>query len=196
MPRHELRDAHTSSTCSRFETTNQRNNTPLNLPKRPGNNGGVESARESQWQTSSTLERTKRSSRQGKPFSKRQDKSVVLARDLRQVISACEQGSFDVGIVGQALPAMEKLRVTDTLRRLCSSIRILEFHDAIKPDVETADAQLRVADTRPEDLGDSKSTCPCVPQKRRSLSLANPPRQPARFRFGPDPHSHQHKTHL
>jgi hypothetical protein len=54
---------------------------------------------------------------------------VVVAHDLREVISACEQGSFEVG-VGQALPAMEKLRVTDTLRRLCSGIRILEFHDA------------------------------------------------------------------
>ena len=77
---------------------------------------------------------------------------MVLARDLRQVSSACEQGSFDVGIIGQALPAMEKLRVTDTLRRLCSSARILEFHDGIKPDVDTADAHLRVAETRAEDL--------------------------------------------
>jgi hypothetical protein len=31
-------------------------------------------------------------------------------------MSACEQSRFEVGIVGQALPAMEKLRVTDTLR--------------------------------------------------------------------------------
>jgi hypothetical protein len=38
------------------------------------------------------------------------------------------------------------------LAEICSGIRILEFHDGIKPDVDTADAHLRVADTRPEDL--------------------------------------------
>jgi CheY-like chemotaxis protein len=75
--------------------------------------------------------------------------SVTLARDLRELISACEGSSFDIGIIGQAMPTMEKLRVSDTLRNRCEGIRLLEFHDAIKPDVETADAHLRVADTTP-----------------------------------------------
>ena len=42
---------------------------------------------------------------------------------------------------------MEKLRVSDTLRQKCEGIRILEFHDAIKPDLKNADAHLRVMET-------------------------------------------------
>jgi len=96
--------------------------------------------------------------------------NVVLARDLRQVMSACDAGSFDVGIIGQALPAMEKLRVTDTLRRLCSGIRILEFHDAIKPDVDTADAHLRVADTNPGNFLDTVTELALVGRKKGKAS--------------------------
>src|SRR5438270_1725316 len=81
--------------------------------------------------------------------------SVTLARDLRELISACEGSSFDIGIIGQALPAMEKLRISDTLRNHCEGIRILEFHDAIKPDVQTADAHLRMADTTPASFLDT-----------------------------------------
>jgi PleD family two-component response regulator len=116
------------------------------------------------------LARTKLSCRQGKQFSKKAGQKVVLARDLRQVMSACEQGSFDVGIVGQALPAMEKLRVTDALRRLCSGIRILEFHDAIKPDVETADANLRVADTTPANFLEAVTELARVRRKKGKAS--------------------------
>ena len=96
--------------------------------------------------------------------------NVVLARDLREVMAACEAGSFDVGIIGQALPAMEKLRVTDTLRKLCSGIRILEFHDAIKPDVETADANLRVADTTPATFLDTITELARVHRKKGKAS--------------------------
>lgn len=71
---------------------------------------------------------------------------VTLARDLREVVAACEREGFDIGIIGQALPPMEKLRVCDTLRKHCPAIRILEFHDAIKPDLGNANAHLRVAD--------------------------------------------------
>ena len=77
---------------------------------------------------------------------------VALARNLREVIAACETRKFDVGIVGQALPPMEKLRVSHTLRERCPDIKLLEFHNALRPDVEFADAHLRVAETSPEDL--------------------------------------------
>src|SRR2546421_11019658 len=92
--------------------------------------------------------------------------SVVLARDLREVMAACEAGSFDVGVIGQALPHMEKLRVTDTLRKLCSGIRILELHDAIKPDVDTADAHLRVADTTPAGFLDTVTELARIRRKK------------------------------
>jgi CheY-like chemotaxis protein len=59
--------------------------------------------------------------------------TVTLARDLRELVSACEKGSFDVGIIGQALPQMEKLRVADTLRGRCAGIRILELTTASSP---------------------------------------------------------------
>src|SRR5437763_1321905 len=35
--------------------------------------------------------------------------------------------SFDVGSIGQALPQMEKLRVSDTLRKRCTGIKILIY---------------------------------------------------------------------
>ncbi|HJW99420.1 MAG TPA: hypothetical protein VJ453_04640 [Terriglobales bacterium] len=105
-----------------------------------------------------------------KTILERAGHDVILARDLREVISACEKSSFDVGIIGQALPQMEKLRVTDTLRRVCSGIRILEFHDAIKPDVETADAHLRVADTTPANFLDTVTELARVRRKKGKAS--------------------------
>jgi DNA-binding response OmpR family regulator len=96
--------------------------------------------------------------------------TVTLARDLREIISACDTGSFDIGIIGQTLPAMEKLRVSDILRNHCSGIRILEFHDAIKPDVETADANLRVADTTPATFLDTITDLARVRRKKGKAS--------------------------
>jgi CheY-like chemotaxis protein len=78
--------------------------------------------------------------------------TVHLARDLHELIAACEKASFDVGIVGQSLPATEKQRVSGILRQYCSGIKILEFHNGVVPEVETADAHLRVGDSTPADL--------------------------------------------
>src|SRR5258708_14185308 len=49
---------------------------------------------------------------------------VTLARDLREVIAGCEQGRFDVVILGQSLPSQEKHRVSDTVSKLCPGVKI------------------------------------------------------------------------
>lgn len=96
--------------------------------------------------------------------------TVALARDLRHVIAACERDTFDVGIIAPTLPAKEKLRVTDTLRRHCSGIRILEFHDAATPDIENADAHLRIAETAPERLVETVNQLARVRRKEGKAS--------------------------
>jgi len=49
------------------------------------------------------------------------------------ILSTCEQSSFEIGIGGQALPAMEKLRVTDTLGRPCSASGFWNFTTRLSP---------------------------------------------------------------
>ena len=77
---------------------------------------------------------------------------VTLARDLRQVVAACEQTEFDVVILGQALPAKEKQRVVHTVLEHCKLVRVLEYHDALAPDIPTVDAHLHVAGSTPQSL--------------------------------------------
>ena len=105
-----------------------------------------------------------------KTILKKAGHNVILARDLREVISACKAGSFDVGIIGQALPQMEKLRVSDTLRKHCTGIRILEFHDAIKPDLDTADVHLRVAETTPASFLDTVTQLASIRREKGKAS--------------------------
>jgi CheY-like chemotaxis protein len=83
---------------------------------------------------------------------------VTLARNMREVIAGCERESFDVAIVSQSLPAQEKNRVTGTVLELCKGAKILEYHDAIAPDVPTADAHLHVASSSPESLVETVET--------------------------------------
>jgi CheY-like chemotaxis protein len=90
--------------------------------------------------------------------------TVHLARDLHELIAACEQTSFDVGIVGQSLPAKEKLRVSGILRQYCPGIKILEFHNGLAPEVETADAHLRVGDSTPADLVNTVNRLARIPR--------------------------------
>lgn len=85
-----------------------------------------------------------------KTILERAGHAITLARDLRTVIAACENQTFDVAIIGQTLPPMEKMRVSDTLREKCQGIRILEFHDGLKPQLDNADAHLEVAGTTPQ----------------------------------------------
>jgi len=78
--------------------------------------------------------------------------TVSQARDLRQVVAACSGIQFDVVIVGQSLPAKEKLRVYDVIRQSNSGARILELHTGPEREIEGPDANLRVNDEVPEGL--------------------------------------------
>lgn len=93
--------------------------------------------------------------------------AVTLAHDLRAVIAACNSETFDIGILGHTLPAMEKLRVYGTLRHRCEGIRILEFHDAVKPDLADADAHLRVSQTSQEVFIDTVNRLARALKKKR-----------------------------
>ncbi|HKT23656.1 MAG TPA: hypothetical protein VJR04_03575 [Terriglobales bacterium] len=102
----------------------------------------------------------------GKDDALMQTRRVILERaghvisqacDLRQVIAACESDSFQIAVLGQSLPAAEKLRITSTVLRYCRGIKVLELHIGIAPDVSTADAHVRVTASEPEALGDAVS---------------------------------------
>jgi DNA-binding response OmpR family regulator len=77
---------------------------------------------------------------------------VEQARDLLQVIAACERTSFNVVILGNSLIPNEKLRVADVVRRHCDGVRVLELHDGVRPDLRDADAHLQALEAGPEEL--------------------------------------------
>ena len=79
---------------------------------------------------------------------------VFVAHNLREVAAACRSNSFDVVILGQALPAKEKQRVVRTVRERCEPIRLLEYHNGIAPDLPIADAHLHAASSTPQALVD------------------------------------------
>jgi 4-hydroxy-3-methylbut-2-enyl diphosphate reductase IspH len=77
---------------------------------------------------------------------------VSQARDLRRVKEACDANSFSIVILGQALNASEKRRISDVVLTHCKSAKILELHTSITPDVPEADEHLQVSATEPESL--------------------------------------------
>jgi CheY-like chemotaxis protein len=80
--------------------------------------------------------------------------SVTQVRDLREIVAACRNKIFSVVILGQTLPAKEKLRVCEVLRRDCAGAKILELHTSFAPELPSADAHLHVAAGAPEKLVD------------------------------------------
>ena len=74
------------------------------------------------------------------------------AKDLRQVVTACSGIEFDVVVIGHSLPAMEKLRVGDVVRKYCRRTQILELYSSDEPELATADVHLRARDGASEDL--------------------------------------------
>src|SRR5689334_974497 len=67
--------------------------------------------------------------------------TVSLAKDVRQVIAACSGIRFDVILIGQTLPAKEKLRVHELIQRYCAGAKILEQY-AAAPELPAADAHM------------------------------------------------------
>ena len=71
--------------------------------------------------------------------------TVSLAKDVREVISACSGIRFDVILIGQTIPAKEKLRVHELIQRHCAGAKILEQH-AVLPELPAADAHIRAGE--------------------------------------------------
>ena len=79
--------------------------------------------------------------------------TVSQAKDIRQVIAACSGIKFDVIILGQSLPAKEKLRVYDLVRQHGSGAKVLELHHG-PAEISQADAHIRVNGGTPTELVD------------------------------------------
>lgn len=67
--------------------------------------------------------------------------TVSLANDVRQVVAACSGIRFDVILIGQSIPAKEKIRVHELLQDRCNGAMILEQH-AAAPELPGADAHV------------------------------------------------------
>jgi CheY-like chemotaxis protein len=79
--------------------------------------------------------------------------SVTAATDLRQIVAACEHTQFSVAVLGQHVPAKEKLRVSEVVREHCPNAKILELHASLSPAMPNADAHISVnTDDFPEQL--------------------------------------------
>ena len=93
--------------------------------------------------------------------------SLSEAKDVRQVITACSGIQFDVVLIGHSLPAMEKLRVGDIVRRHCGVAKILELHNSSLRQLPAADAHLRV---RPSFVDDLLKTIDRLTMNRRKTA--------------------------
>lgn len=74
------------------------------------------------------------------------------AHDVRQVIAACSGIAFDVVILGQHLPGMEKRRVAEIVRKCSPRTKILELYDVAERELAAADDHLRVKERDSEAL--------------------------------------------
>jgi DNA-binding response OmpR family regulator len=79
--------------------------------------------------------------------------TVSQAKDIRQVVAACSGIRFDVIILGQSLPAKEKLRVYDLIRQHGAGAKVLELHNG-PAEISNADAHIRVTGGAPTELVD------------------------------------------
>lgn len=95
---------------------------------------------------------------------------VSQARDLRRVKEACDANSFSIVILGQALNASEKRRISDVVLTHCKSAKILELHTSITPDVPEADEHLQVSATEPENLVETVNALLRTRRRKRNLA--------------------------
>ena len=54
--------------------------------------------------------------------------AVTTALSEREVVSACEQGSFEVVVIGQAVSREQKSRIFSLVRQSCPTAKILELY--------------------------------------------------------------------
>ena len=94
--------------------------------------------------------------------------NVTQARDLREIIAACRSGIFALAILGQSLPAKEKLRISGVIRRECPGAKILELHTGLAGELPSADSHLQVTAGAPEGLVECVETLTSKEKRRRA----------------------------
>jgi CheY-like chemotaxis protein len=99
---------------------------------------------------------------------------VVSATSIPDVQQACSENDFDVAVIGQGVPAKEKLRILDLVRNACPATKVLELHTI--PSGRTlanADDWLLVPSEVPSDLAERVSALgerKTSPRKKRSAA--------------------------
>ncbi len=99
---------------------------------------------------------------------------VVPAMSIPDVQQACSKNDFDVAIIGQAVPAKEKLRILDLVRDACPTTKVLELHTIPSGrTLENADGWLLVPSEVPSELADRVTALAkrkTSPRKKRSAA--------------------------
>src|SRR4051812_18923989 len=81
--------------------------------------------------------------------------TVVPAADELEIKAVCGKHTFDVAVIGQAIPRMAKVRVLDLVREHCPEARILELTlPYASKALEDADAWLEMP-SDPEELAEA-----------------------------------------
>ena len=80
---------------------------------------------------------------------------VTMATNETELLAACENHDIEVAVIGQALSPKIKRSIAATVRRFCSSARILELY-AIHhgKSIEDADSWLEVPADVPQELAE------------------------------------------
>ena len=80
---------------------------------------------------------------------------VVTATTEPALITACKEYSFDVAVIGQALPTNLKRRTSMLIRQFCADVKVLELYERHRARVlDDADMWLAVPSEAPRDLAD------------------------------------------
>jgi DNA-binding response OmpR family regulator len=96
---------------------------------------------------------------------------VLSPHNIVEVEQACKQQRFDAVILGHAIPALEKRRITCTIRDLCSLRTPVLGIYAVSHE-EVADADLAIPADEPHAL---------LEGLRKLLNIAGPRREPRKF---------------
>jgi len=95
---------------------------------------------------------------------------IHAVHNLKEMERACQTQQYDLAILADALPDMEKMRIADVIRKACPALRVLELHTGLVPTVSDADAQLQVSASRPEGLVEAVAAALKTSRKEKTQS--------------------------
>jgi acyl carrier protein len=80
---------------------------------------------------------------------------VITVTDERSLVEALKVHSFDVAVIGQAITARMKRRISALIREYCPPVKVLEIYDSQSGRIlDDADASVMTLDDAPKDLAD------------------------------------------